>query len=562
MKVSSHEIPYQATPEDYQLVVSELKNTQFRYFFAVISDRHYEGLMKEAFKQGIAGTGKHNWIFSDAIYSLVNVNYEKDSPLYLSTRGTATIRVAAGRPSITEYDKFFEAFKGLNNEENIKAMTFILQISSNFSNSIELDDNFFDDPGVWGAFFYDTAILIGLAACEATKSGKNLYLDGQTHYNAILNTSFEGTSGNVILDPKTGSRVSDSAIYSIYNTVEDNELNNQSSELVKFSAVETNFFKNGKWFKVEPFIFNDGTSTIPLDLPTQKVDMNYYPTALRAVCWGMSGFIILLSVGFLLWTYIYNGTHVVKASQPIFLNIICYGTILMAASIIPRVMDDQIMNTNGLDVACMSIPWLGATGFTLSFAALQSKTMRVNKIFNNPAIRRIKVLPRDVIKPMLILLSANILVLSLWTALSPLEWERKVIDVDYFERTSASVGMCTSAFLPVYAGVVAIINTCPIMLALYQAYQARHISTEFAESTYIAAAMCIMLAVAFIGIPVLFIAYDNKDSFLFVSSGIIFVICVSLLLLIFLPKIKIQRSNPSRNNIMKAVEKNSKKQKN
>jgi hypothetical protein len=54
-----------------------------------------------------------------------------------------------------------------------------------------------------------------------------------------------------------------------------------------------------------------------------------------------------------------------------------------------------------------------------------------------------------------------------------------------------------------------------------------------------------ILLVAFIGVPVLIIARDNTNSRVFVTSGIIFVMCSLILLLIFVPKIQYERSAKS-----------------
>lgn len=106
-------------------------------------------------------------------------------------------------------------------------------------------------------------------------------------------------------------------------------------------------------------------------------------------------------------------------------------------------LDDEIVSDAGLDIACQSIPYLFCIGFTLVFAALFSKMWRVNKLFNNPKMRRVKVSVMDVCKPLFALLFLNILVLALWTGLSPLTWGRE--DVSLVE----SVGQCqTDGSLP------------------------------------------------------------------------------------------------------------------
>ena len=202
-------------------------------------------------------------------------------------------------------------------------------------------------------------------------------------------------------------------------------------------------------------------------------------------------------------------------------------------------LDDEIVSDAGLDIACQSIPYLFCIGFTLVFAALFSKMWRVNKLFNNPKMRRVKVSVMDVwCKPLFALLFLNILVLALWTGLSPLTWGRE--DVSLVE----SVGQCqTDGSLP-YVVVLAVLDLGAMIFSLYQAYHARKISLEFAESSYIATAIASILLVCFVGIPVILLTNQPSARF-FVFSCIDFVICVSLLLFIFVPKEKFRRGKRS-----------------
>jgi len=88
-----------------------------------------------------------------------------------------------------------------------------------------------------------------------------------------------------------------------------------------------------------------------------------------------------------------------------------------------------------------------------------------------------------------------------------------------------------------YVVALIIVNLGALLFAIYEAYQARNISTEFAESEYIMKAVVSMLLVCFIGLPVVMIA-EEQVARLFTFTGIIFVISMSLLGLIFMPKIK------------------------
>jgi Receptor family ligand binding region len=105
-----------ATNEDYERAVAILKGTKFRYFFAIVSSTMFEPLMNEAFRQGIAGTGKHNWIFSDSIgVGAVAREYDRGSPLHLASLGASRLSAIGGFDGVSRiYDNYLEAFKSLS----------------------------------------------------------------------------------------------------------------------------------------------------------------------------------------------------------------------------------------------------------------------------------------------------------------------------------------------------------------------------------------------------------------------------------------------------------------
>jgi hypothetical protein len=122
------------------------------------------------------------------------------------------------------------------------------------------------------------------------------------------------------------------------------------------------------------------------------------------------------------------------------------------------------------------------------------------------------------------------------TALAPAYWEIVVDLEDAFGRPSVTYGQCSSENQTVYLVILTAINFSALCFAVFQAYQARYLSTEFAESQYICMALLVILLAHFVGGPVLLLARDNANAFVFVGSAIIFVSCCSILLLIFLPK--------------------------
>lgn len=214
----------------------------------------------------------------------------------------------------------------------------------------------------------------------------------------------------------------------------------------------------------------------------------------------------------------------------------------MGASIIPKSLDDQVVSAHGANVACTVFPWLLALGWCLAFSALFSKTYRINKIFHNPSFKRVKIEAQDVMVPMMVLLSCNVLILTVWTALDPLYWDRYVVGYDPFGRPNETRGRCYSENWLPYLISLAVVNAGALVVAIHQAWIARKISLEFAESEWIARVMNTILLVAFVGGPVLVIADEDPRAFYFVLCALIFAICMSLLGFIFGPKIAKTRS--------------------
>ena len=335
------------------------------------------------------------------------------------------------------------------------------------------------------------------------------------------------------MDPETGSRLPTTATFRISNiqAVPVNETH------VTFKAVDSDLFMDGKWEELSPYMYNDGTSNIPSDLPAIEINYQYIGTPLRATGMSMAGVVVVLSVAFAGWTLNKRNRHVVKASQPIFLLILCLGTLTMGMAIIPLGIDDEIVSETSCDVACMATPWLASLGFVLVFAALFSKTYRVYRIMNQPRYHRVVLSAYDVMSPMILLMLLNVMVLALWTASSPLEWQRDTSNTDLFGRPNESRGYCVSDNYKPFAYTLLSMDLAALALTSYQSYLARGISTEFAESEYIDKVVASMLLVSFVGVPTIFIVSDNPQARFFLMTCVIFVICTAALLFIFVPKL-------------------------
>jgi ABC-type sugar transport system substrate-binding protein len=285
---------------------------------------------------------------------------------------------------------------------------------------------------------------------------------------------------------------------------------------------------------------------IPLVLPEVKLDENLLGNLVYVgyCCFGIVVVSVLASAS---WTTYYREELVVRAAQPFFLLMVAGGVLLLSSTLVPLSFDDggkpEEMSQVGSVGICMSIPWLAFTGFTVTFSALFSKTWRVNRLFRAKVQHaRIQVTEKDVLAPFAILFTSNIVVLICWTKLDPLTYTREESDgLDFWNRVISTYGVCRSEHPIPYLTVLAVINFSVVAIACWQAFQARDIKSEFSESKYIGSAMSSLFQGFLTGIPILVIVKDTPKAFYIVLTLTIFLLCMAVLLLIFLPKVVLQR---------------------
>ena len=317
MSLRVTDIPFDTTAEDYEQAVSFLKGTQYRYIFAIVEgERDFEPLMVEGYKQGIAGTGKHNWFYSDSLSPNVvpGQMYEKDSPLHLATRGVSRLAAVPGLPGTKAYDSFFTEWQKLNNDEDIEY--FKSQKHPKYNDPAyetqTMDDEFFGSLGLVAPFLYDSTIALGLAACNISSAATSPtdFFDGRSHYNQVIQTQFEGATGSIVLDPKTGTRSPESAFFELINYVEAPSASNE----VAMRPSKSHLFQNGQWEELTPMIFNDGTDTFQPGLPEIEVNYNYIGAGLRAAGLVMCAIVLAMCIGFGGFT-VYSFRNLIRGKQ-------------------------------------------------------------------------------------------------------------------------------------------------------------------------------------------------------------------------------------------------------
>ena len=258
--------------------------------------------------------------------------------------------------------------------------------------------------------------------------------------------------------------------------------------------------------------------------------------SIRYVGWGLAGVAVIMALCSSAWVIRYRQTQIVRTLQPAFLVTISAGVLVMALSLIPLGIDDEIVSENWCDVSCMSIPWLLSLGFTAAMSALFSKLWRINRLFK-AAFRRVNLKIQNVMAPFLVMFSLNCASLLVWTLLSPLRWQRIYINGEPWN----SYGTCRSnneTVGKIMLSIVTAVNAVCLFFACYSAYVARDISDEFAESKSVGLALFCWVQLILVAGPMLFlIDSDNLAARFFLQAGVVFAVCVSMLCFIFGPVI-------------------------
>ncbi|KAL7580582.1 hypothetical protein ACA910_003703 [Epithemia clementina (nom. ined.)] len=254
-----------------------------------------------------------------------------------------------------------------------------------------------------------------------------------------------------------------------------------------------------------------------------------------------SAIVIVTSLLLIAWVVWHRKTRVVRTLQPLFLVTITFGVLVMGSALIPLSLDDEIVSVDACGGACMAFPWLLSMGFTVAMSALFSKLWRINKLFHNPVLRRVTVTEKDVMAPFAFLFIVNFAALLVWTLVDPLQWQREVIHGDSGGGgpSNESVGACRATNGPVSTAmivVVGVVNVSAFAVACYQAFRARNVSDEFSESKSLGVALCSWVQLFMIGVPVLFLIESNNPSArYFITAGLTFAVCMSMLLPIYIP---------------------------
>ena len=92
----------------------------------------------------------------------------------------------------------------------------------------------------------------------------------------------------------------------------------------------------------------------------------------------------IISLGFMAFVQMNGDKKIIRYSQPIFLQLILLGSIVLQAAAVVLSLTPSNQN-------CVMGPWIGMIGFGVFFVPLVVKTWRMSEIFNNKKMKKIRI---------------------------------------------------------------------------------------------------------------------------------------------------------------------------
>ena len=186
-----------------------------------------------------------------------------------------------------------------------------------------------------------------------------------------------------------------------------------------------------------------------LDRGREANESNYLPRALRWIGFVLMAIVYLLSFSTMFLLAVARKKSFVRDAQPLYLHLLCVGSIVMCTSIFTLSWDEQGMpNDTVLTTFCTATPWLFFLGHVTISTSLMTMLIRLN------AARNYGGQCSYVEKKLYYLISALVMTCTLlivWTFVDPWEWGR----IDITEIPLETYGRCHCEYFAIFFGILA-----------------------------------------------------------------------------------------------------------
>lgn len=293
----------------------------------------------------------------------------------------------------------------------------------------------------------------------------------------------------------------------------------------------------GAWGEpMQEFQYYGGTTEEPKPLRT-VVEENFLSYTVRNAGFALTGIALFNSLACATWIFIFRERRAVKASQPEFLYMLCFGACLVSISLIFISFDEQKgWSEEKLSKGCAAFPWLFVLGYLTMYCALFSKLWRLTKLLS---MRRQVVGVQNVLLPFLAVIGSTLIVLTVWQIIAPLQWVRTEISND--DEPVVTYGECQveENYSSLYFVIPLVILIAGVIITTgYFAWKLKEIQTDLAESRWILFGIFTHLQTWAVGIPIVIITSDvSRDASYIMYVALAFVFSTTLVSFVIWPKI-------------------------
>jgi trehalose/maltose transport system substrate-binding protein len=239
---------------------------------------------------------------------------------------------------------------------------------------------------------------------------KELKVNNGPKYTSPTNISDAGTMLNRMICVLNSELSKDTMVKN--DIVESNRLPCQCGKSEYCSRNDDYYYPNGKSDEENRFLtYVKRTENNNFFYPGDQFcsnQNNFTHNLVKTFGYLLVAIIYALCISLFAWIMMNLKNRVVNHSQPIFLVLVLIGVSLNTSTIIPFLMDERSVEgctpnkdnvvvdfqekcQEPLDTACRSLPFTYMYGFVITFSALLVKLWRVEKIFNNTQLRRLRI---------------------------------------------------------------------------------------------------------------------------------------------------------------------------
>ncbi|XP_062590312.1 metabotropic glycine receptor-like [Saccostrea cucullata] len=258
--------------------------------------------------------------------------------------------------------------------------------------------------------------------------------------------------------------------------------------------------------------------------------MAEYNVLLRGIPLGIQSFCITVTIVIGIVVLRLRKSKVMVASMWILLEMVLVGAVLLYSTII-------IQYFKPTTTVCIMIPWFREMGFAVVYGSLVLKVYRLLSEFQSRKAHRVHVRDKDLLKYLCCVIIVVLGYMSAWTTVTYDHINTGDVILEYgVTKDNLKYIVCKSGW---WEYVVEIAELLFLLFGMYLCYRVRSAPSDFAEGTYITAAICYEAVISIVFYVLRHVYWtDLHPDYLFLMSFVRCQLTVTItLLLVFGPKL-------------------------